>query len=113
VIARVTAGKFGQASIAKAGSSDEAFETCEVQTATLDNLCDNLGRIRLIKLDLEGGELHALAGSRSVMERTEYVIYESHTSGDALVKKFEQAGFHVSRHLGKDRLAERRPGRSE
>lgn len=113
VSARVTAGKFGQASIAHAEASDVAAELIEVQTSTLDEICRNVGAVRLLKMDLEGAELQAIGGAQSTLERTETVIYESHTASDALAEAFHSAGFDVSRALGKDRLAQRRsrPGR--
>jgi len=110
--AAVPPGKYGQASIAE-GPNSTAVDKQEVQTITLDDACREHQRIRLLKLDLEGAELPALAGGFSTLERTDKVIYESHTASDELAKLFDRAGFGISRHLGKDRLAERYPRRDE
>lgn len=109
VTARVPVGKYGQASIAQAGSGDRQFEEREVETVTLDGVCGGIDQIRLMKLDLEGAELKALAGGGSALERTETLIYESHTDSDALAEAIREAGFDVAQSLGKDRVAERHP----
>jgi FkbM family methyltransferase len=107
IMAKVPAGKHGQATVADFAHAYDSFEEHEVQTTTLDEVCGGRDRIALLKLDLEGAELHALAGARSTLERTDRVIYESHTSSDDLARAFEQAGFKVVARLGKDRLAQR------
>lgn len=103
--ASVPLGRYGQASIAN--SATGAFEEHQVQTATLDDVCREYGRIRLLKLDVEGAELQAIAGAGSTLGRTDKVIYESHTSAGDLTQAFERGGFRLSQILGKDRLAER------
>lgn len=112
VTARVPPGKFGQASIADEVAEQLDLEEQEVEAITLDQACGEIEHIRLMKLDLEGAELNALAGGRSTLERTEWVIYESHTSSNELAALFDKAGFRVVRSFGKDRLAQRlaRPG---
>ena len=105
--ARVPAGKYGQASITVAPADAAGLEERRVRTITLDEACGQYGRIRLLKLDLEGAELQALAGGRSVLDRTDKVVYEAHTAEGELAELFEQAGFRISHRLGKDRLVER------
>jgi FkbM family methyltransferase len=107
VVARVPAGRHGQASIALRETPGAQVAHREVRTITLDDACRGIDRIRLMKLDLEGAELGALAGGRSALTRTELVIFESHTAGSALTALFEKAGFDASQSLGKDRLARR------
>ena len=107
IMARVPAGKHGQATVADFAHAYDSFEEHEVGTATLDEVCRGRKRIALLKLDLEGAELQALAGARAMLQRTDRVIYESHTSSDDLAHAFEQAGFKVVARLGKDRLAQR------
>lgn len=107
IMARVPAGKHGQATVADFAHAYDTFEEHEVETTTLDEVCGGRDRIALLKLDLEGAELQATAGARSTLERTDRVIYESHTSSDDLARAFEKAGFKVVARLGKDRLAQR------
>jgi FkbM family methyltransferase len=45
-----------------------------VKVDTLDNLCAGEERVRFIKLDLEGGEYHALAGGKGLLARTRPVV---------------------------------------
>lgn len=108
VTARVQPGKYGQASIAASAAGWTGQEEREVSTATLDQICDGIERIRLVKLDLEGAELQALVGANATLKRTDYVIYESHTSSGTLAELLKGAGFDVSISLGKDRLVQRR-----
>lgn len=113
VTARVVPGKYGQASIANTAGGGPDVAEREVAAVPLDQVCHGIEHIRLIKMDLEGAEVQALAGARATIERTGCVIYESHTDADELATWFESVGFAVSRKLGKDRLAERRyPSRS-
>lgn len=109
VTAKVVPGKYGQASIAEnaGGQSGVREQEVEVEAITLDQVCNGIEQIHLMKMDLEGAELQALAGATATIERTGCVIYESHTHADALANWFELAGFAISRKLGKDRLAER------
>lgn len=104
---RVPTGKHGQATIAQFSRSYGTFEEEEVRTTTLDELCRGFGHIALLKLDIEGAEERALAGARSMLQRTNRIIYESHTASEALASAVQQAGFRITLWLGKDRLAER------
>ena len=107
IMARVPAGKHGQATVADFAHAYDTFEEHEVETTTLDEICGELERIALLKLDLEGAELQAMAGARATLERADRVIYESHTSRDDLARAFEQAGFTETEIMRKDRLVEK------
>ena len=81
VTARVEPGKFGQARIdlsapRAGGGSRTSVREIEVETATLDDLVSGPGRVRMLKMDLEGAELAALRGATRLLERVEIVIYE-------------------------------------
>jgi FkbM family methyltransferase len=53
------------------------IETIEVEVNTLDTLWPGDLKLDLIKLDIEGGELHALEGASAIMHRYRpYVIFE-------------------------------------
>ena len=107
VTARVPRGRHGQASVANTAKPLIAYNEYPVRTTTLDDAARGLKRIKVLKLDVEGAELQALAGGQAMLTRTEKVIYESHTASDALAQTLKRAGFEVSTSLGKDRLAER------
>lgn len=76
VTAKVTSGKYGQASIAK-GIADDAALSIQVKTTTLDELSKNLTGVRLVKMDLEGAEVLALQGAKALLDKTNYLICES------------------------------------
>ncbi len=89
-----------------------------VPVTTLDEVAAELGRISLLKIDVEGYEVAVLAGAAEVLSRTECVYcesYESHfqklgwTTGD-LIGKFEAAGMQVFSGIKQRRLVRVRPG---
>ena len=62
-------------------SSSGAFNTLatyQVDTTTIDNITDseNIRRLDLLKLDLQGGELMALRGGIETLKITKYVLVE-------------------------------------
>lgn len=91
VIASVTAGKFGQASIVNEASPDA--RRTPVYAQALDDLSGPETVIRLIKLDLEGGELGALKGARKTLERTNAVIFEQLGRDGDVGRFLEASGF--------------------
>jgi FkbM family methyltransferase len=107
VTARVPTGQHGQASVANMAEANRAYEERIVRTTTLDDVTRGLQRIDILKLDVEGAELMALAGGATTLQKTQKVIYESHTEADALARALADAGFTVTSIMGKDRLAER------
>ena len=107
VMASVEIGKHGRASIA--GRSGGLLHTVPVSTTTLDDVVNGIDLVRLMKMDIEGVELAALRGSRSLLRRLNHLIYESwgeskeeHDPVDALLKA---AGFELSTIDGNNRLA--------
>ena len=52
----------------------EQVKPVRIELTTLDAVCRQLGRVDFIKLDLEGGELDALRGSRLTLDRFRPVI---------------------------------------
>lgn len=98
VSATVTAGRFGQASIARSSASEQKRHQVEVQTATLDELMSGESRpIALLKLDLEGAELAALRGATRTLQCCRSVIFEALDGGEELCWLLSSAGFRFQR----------------
>lgn len=76
VTAKVTLGKYGQASIAK-GIVEDAAISISVKTTTLDEISKDLPGVRLVKMNLEGAEALALLGAKALLDKTNYLICES------------------------------------
>ena len=110
VTAKVTLGKYGQASIAK-GIADNAALSIQVKTTTLDELSNNLTEVRLIKMDLEGAEAVALLGAKALLDKADYLICEilgRTRSGDNPVQAcLGEAGFTVRFIDGNNLLAQK------
>ncbi len=108
VTAKVTLGKYGQASIAKRIADDTAL-SIQVKTTTLDELSNNLREVRLIKMDLEGAEALALLGARALLDKADFLICEilgQTRSGDNRVEAcLGEAGFTVRFIDGNNLLA--------
>ena len=101
--ARVEQGKFGQASIRRA----EGGTVVRVGTETLDNLLSGLGRIRLMKMDLEGAEHAALLGARSGLDRIDAILFEALPGSDDAAPILIQHGFTVRSLSRRDHIAVR------
>ncbi len=99
--ARVDDGKFGQASIRRA----EGGRVVHVRTETLDNLLDGVEHVRLMKMDLEGAEHLALAGARSVLRRTDALLFEALPGSEDVLPLLARHGFTVTSLNGRDHLA--------
>jgi len=107
VVASVTSGKFGQASIIS--EPGQSARRIPVYSRALDDLSESETDIRLIKLDLEGGELGALKGARKTLERTTAVIFEQLGRGGDIGSFFEASGFTVRMLDPNNWIAERDP----
>jgi FkbM family methyltransferase len=110
VIARVEPGKYGQARI----TADDAVRPSvqsevEVPTTTFDDLLVGSSRVRMLKMDLEGAELAALRGGTRLLERTDFVVYESWAADAAssapVHDHFTQHGFQIRKLDGNNWLA--------
>ncbi|MFN7976412.1 MAG: FkbM family methyltransferase [Acidobacteriota bacterium] len=68
----VARGMYGMGSRA----TPPGTETFDVEATTLDELCRDLARISMLKLDVEGAELDALRGAGRTLSRTRAVVVE-------------------------------------
>lgn len=101
-------GHPGQASIVR--PPRPGARTFAVETTTLDAALTAAGPVRLLKLDLEGGELRALAGGRQLLGRVDCVIYErrpEEVEGDPVGALLREAGFRIRPLDAANLLAER------
>ena len=83
-------GAFGRASVARHGGGG-----MEVPTVTLDEICQDLAVVDVLKLDLEGSELSALRGGSSALRKTRRVVVEVNESRDEIQDLLTAAGFRV------------------
>lgn len=99
ITARFTPGLFGQASIT------EGVNRCgiefTVKTTTLDRVCKQISKIRLMKMDLEGAEFRALKGSLATLNNIQNIIYENIFEQD-ISSFLARQGFAVNQMSGKD-----------
>lgn len=51
-----------------------------VNINTLDNLCNSLSKIELLKIDVEGHESDVLEGAKKVLDKTKVIMIEIHRS---------------------------------
>jgi FkbM family methyltransferase len=89
-------------------TTDAGSEDILVEATTLDDLFPN-ERIDLIKMDVQGFELHALEGARAVLHRREeiillleywpYGLYQSGSSPSRLLSFLNDNGFYLWRLL--------------
>lgn len=56
----------------------------EVAVATLDEVNEIFGNVTLLKIDVEGWELHVFQGGRETLSRTKYVIFEINSEAIAM-----------------------------
>lgn len=111
VTAAIDPAKAGQATLALAHTLDRP-ETVTLVTRTLDEvLADVLaggGEIALLKIDIEGAELDALAGAPATLARTRAIIFEQLDDAGATAAAIVRAGFAVERLDRHNYLARRR-----
>lgn len=103
VRATITAGKSGQASIARSDGTAEL----EVKTVTLGEHLADYPTIRLIKMDLEGAELGALRGLEKQLGKVQAIIFENRGAED-VVDFIKEHGFEVTRLDGNNALGQRK-----
>ena len=109
VEAQVIPQMHGQASIATP-MRDAGTATMTVETITLDALLAAESHIRLMKLDLEGAELDALAGANEVLGKTDMIILECWQAHDDAYQRrlsdvLDDAGFDARPLDGRNLLA--------
>lgn len=95
-------GKFGQASIARGDQGSGVV----VRTRTLDAILDQVPRVRIMKMDLEGAELGALRGLGPSISKVEAIVLENRDDSEVL-RFLTDHGFDVSRIDGNNVLAQR------
>lgn len=112
VVATIPFRKYGQASIAER-VHNASLESIEIQTVSLDRILDNVPRVDLMKMDLEGAEPEVLDGAKAVLERISIIIYEAHNNVvEDIEDRLADAGFVVNGLTAKDRMATRRAGKN-
>jgi FkbM family methyltransferase len=105
VVATVSEGEFGKATIAR---SNDGQRKVTVVTRTIDDLlADAATSIDLIKMDLEGAETLALEGASKILKRTNSVIFEQLEGDRSAGELLEKAGFHLRKLDASNVLAQR------
>lgn len=102
VVARISAGKHGQASISTSGVRDGV--EVSVMTTTLSDLLADIDDIALMKMDLEGAEELAIRGAGRSLMRIRAIVFED-WGGDGLASLLRENGFEVRRLDGNNSLA--------
>lgn len=106
VTAIVAPGAFGQATILKHFRPAADIIQHDVLTTTLDAVTASVGRIGLLKMDLEGAEAAALAGAVETLKRVDAVLFESwDADGGEAAAILRAAGFTLSRIDARNMLA--------
>lgn len=106
VHASVSGGRWGQATIA-AGSHNAQKLCFAVRTTTLDEVLKSVEKVKLLKIDIEGAELEALAGAKGSLNRIQNIIYEELPGAKSVQALLTDAGFKVSHLVGDNFMAAR------
>lgn len=103
ITARVHEGHYGQASIAGVihGDAREA----SVETTTISQVLENLTRVSLMKMDLEGAEYMALRGAGDALARVDAICFEQWQADSKVANQLRDAGFIVSAVDGRNQIA--------
>jgi FkbM family methyltransferase len=108
VIANVADGLFGQASISDNSNAGRSVRKISVKTTTLDEVTKDLGKIALLKLDVEGVEPMVLRGASDTLKKAKLIVFESWSGDcDETSVMLISAGFAISRLDSRNFLAER------
>ena len=99
--------KLGQASIVS-GADIARSSVISVTTSTLDKILDRVGRVDLMKMDLEGAEYIALSGSLLALKKISRLVFESNGADERVFDLLAQAGFAVESLAGNDYVAFRK-----
>lgn len=84
---------FGMASVHENGASGVAAYPVECTTIAAE--CNELPRIKMLKMDIEGAEYEALRGAGSVLDRVENIVVECNRRADEIVALLMARGFAV------------------
>jgi FkbM family methyltransferase len=84
---RVAFGEFGGASFFRNGVE------IDVDAIPLDDVLEDVPKIKLIKIDVEGAEYEVLQGLKQSLIRTEYVVLELSRKVNECLKLLKECGF--------------------
>jgi FkbM family methyltransferase len=89
----------------KAGLETGDTKVIEVETQSLDDTFSSGEKVKFMKLDLEGGELDALLGARTVLKRSHAVIcFENSAQSESVISEMfgllNELGYLVCNILG-------------
>lgn len=90
----VVGGLFGLGSSVPADAGG-LVRTFDVAATTLDDVCQHIEHVRMVKLDVEGAEYAVLQGGRATLKKTDYLVVECNAQADVIRRLLEDAGFHV------------------
>ncbi|MEE8453782.1 MAG: FkbM family methyltransferase [Limibaculum sp.] len=100
IVAKMPPGLAGQASIVRTAFAKDEFIEVHVKTTTLDHVVEDLPRLDVLKVDLEGAEALAFDGGRETLSRTRCVIFEDWVGrghGREAAERVAGAGFELRR----------------
>jgi FkbM family methyltransferase len=89
-------GSGGSASIIN-NSSDEKYV---VKTTTLDEICKNIEKIDLLKIDVEGAEELVLKGGNTTLNKVHTLVVEVHhdwVKEESIIKVLSNVGFKIKK----------------
>jgi hypothetical protein len=58
------------------GKHTEVKNTIKCPVIPIDNIIQDLGEISLIKIDVQGYEIHVLRGAKKTLRKTRYILVE-------------------------------------
>jgi FkbM family methyltransferase len=92
----VPGGHFGMASRV---FHDGGIGCCHFRVAasTIDKICEAYDHIRVMKLDIEGGELAALTGAMKTLAKTDFVVVECNQLEAEISQLLSEAGLAVKK----------------
>jgi FkbM family methyltransferase len=107
----VPAHAYGMASVTRA--NDAGVESFRVPAVTLADAAADIASIRMVKIDIEGGELAALRGAEPILNRVEHLVVECNVEVEEIAALLRAHGFEVEPlRFGPYVRASRRPGES-